>query len=102
VAHLVPSHLSQYQHSPPSTPSNTPPTPQTGGSYYWNESTGETTAIGEPRPKTRFRDTSFGGAGDARFQDGWREPPDADSTFFYSGMGFAVGLLAGIGTQYFH
>jgi hypothetical protein len=70
--------------------------------YFWNESTGETTELGEPRPKSRFRDSSFRGAADARFQEGWREPPDADNTYTYSMMGAAIGFTAGWATQFFH
>ncbi|KAI8469696.1 MAG: hypothetical protein J3K34DRAFT_422884 [Monoraphidium minutum] len=76
---------------------------QTGHTYFWNESTGETTELGEPRPKTRFRDRSFrGAAADARFQEGWREPPGVDRTYIYSLIGIGVGIGAGWATQFLH
>jgi hypothetical protein len=82
---------------------NPTPTPNSPGQgYWWNESTGETTDIGEPRPSARFRDQAFRGAGDARFQEGWREPPEADNTVKYSLLGALMGFTAGWGTQYFH
>lgn len=77
-----------------------PPAP--GQTYFWNESTGETTQLGEPRPKTRFRDQGWSGAGDPRFQEGWREPPGKDLTYFYSLMGIAIGIGAGWATRFFH
>ncbi|KAF8066352.1 ARR1 [Scenedesmus sp. PABB004] len=68
----------------------------TGGTYYWNQKTGETTELGEPRPSSRFRDSSWEQAGGTGpFQEGWREPPGADHTYYYSFMGVCVGVLAG-------
>ncbi|GBF94494.1 hypothetical protein Rsub_07028 [Raphidocelis subcapitata] len=75
---------------------------QTGQTYFWNESTGETTELGEPRPRARFRDSSFPGGGDARFQEGWREPPGSDRTHAYSAIGAIIGLTAGWATQFLH
>lgn len=79
-----------------------PPPAPTGRSYWWNESTGETTELDEPRPKTRFRGGTFSGAGDARFQEGWREPTDKEKTMQYSALGALIGLTAGWATQFFH
>jgi hypothetical protein len=75
---------------------------RSGRTYYWNESTGETTEIGEPRPKSRFRNQSFRGADDARFQDGWREPPGEDRTYVYSLMGIGIGIGASWATRFLH
>ena len=85
------------------TPHTHTPSAPAGQTYFWNESTGETTELGEPRPTSRFRDSGFRGAGDdARFQDGWREPPDRDRTYTYSAIGALNGVAAGWATQYFH
>lgn len=68
-----PDHLRRPAHSPTATP---PPSPR------------------HAPPRCR--------SGDARFQDGWREPPDADRTYTYSFIGALVGVTAGWATQYFH
>lgn len=73
-----------------------------GRSYWWNESTGETTDLDAPRPKQRFHRSGFAGAADARFQDGWREPPDANRTIAISFFGAVVGVAAGWATQFLH
>ena len=89
---------------PRPAPPPRPPLPaaRAGRSYWWNESTGETTELDAARPRARFHSSGFAGAGDARFQDGWREPLDADHTFFYSAVGALTGLAAGWATQFFH
>ncbi len=84
---------------------------ETGRTYYWNQKTGgawyyvtgrygclgwslvhmgphippagETTDLGEPKPKTRFRQhegsEGFSTEG-SPFQESWREPPEPDRT----------------------
>ena len=102
-----PSGYGQHQRGPNAPPidhchHHRPTHDGAGQTYFWNESTGETTELGEPRPKTRFRDQSFRGANDARFQEGWRELPDRDRTYIYSLIGVAVGITAGWATQFMH
>lgn len=66
---------------------------------------GETTELGEPRPTTKFKDsnwqqTTSGSSGP--FQEGWREPPGKDYTYFYSLIGTGIGIAVGWATQYMH
>lgn len=71
----------------------------------WNEQTGETTELGEPKPSSRFHDESFGGAADSEggpFQSEWREPPGEDKTYTYAGIGISLGVVAGWATQFSH
>lgn len=76
---------------------------KSGQPYYWNQKTGETTELGEARPKTRFRDQEWEqAAGSGPFQEGWREPPGRDHTYFYSVVGVGIGVAAGWFTQYLH
>eukprot|EP00878_Enallax_costatus_P007300 GHUV01007646.1.p1 GENE.GHUV01007646.1~~GHUV01007646.1.p1 ORF type:complete len:143 (+),score=16.66 GHUV01007646.1:195-623(+) len=76
---------------------------KSGQPYYWNQKTGETTDLGEPRPKSRFRNRDWEQAGSSGpFQDGWREPLAPDKTYFYSFLGVGIGVVAGWFTQYTH
>lgn len=77
---------------------------KSGQTYYWNEKTGETTELGEPRPKTRFKDQEWEqtARNSGPFQEGWREPPGRDHTYFYSVVGVGIGIAAGWFCQYLH
>lgn len=79
---------------------------KTGRTYYWNQKTGETTELGEPMPKTRFRssseehDEAYEGA--SSLPQGWREPVEPDRTFYYATLGVGIGILAGWASQFMH
>eukprot|EP00775_Hariotina_reticulata_P011575 gene11575-11719_t len=66
---------------------------------------GETTDLGEPRPTTKFKDSNWQQAASGSsgpFQEGWREPPGKDYTYFYSLIGTGIGIAVGWATQYMH
>ncbi|KAF6265428.1 hypothetical protein COO60DRAFT_955386 [Scenedesmus sp. NREL 46B-D3] len=77
---------------------------KSGQPYYWNQKTGETTDLGEPRPSSRFRDRDWqeAAAGSGPFQEGWREPPGRDLTYLYSMVGTGIGVAVGWASQYMH
>ncbi|WIA22867.1 hypothetical protein OEZ86_009813 [Tetradesmus obliquus] len=78
---------------------------KSGQPYYWNQKTGETTELGEPKPNSRFRDGSWQEAASGSsgpFQEGWREPPGRDLTYLYSMFGVAIGVAVGWASQYMH
>ena len=68
---------------------------------------GETTDLGAERPAGRFARQAYEGLGDdptqaPPFQEGWREPPEPDRTFFYTGLGVILGIAGGWATQFIH
>lgn len=73
--------------------------------YWWNQRTGETTELGEPRPTSRFHNAEWEEAArgsSGPFQDGWREPPGRDRTYLYSLIGSVIGITMGWLAQYTH
>lgn len=69
---------------------------------------GETTDLGAAKPKSRFSKEHYEGYEGGEpfeqqaFQEGWRESPQPDRTFFYTSMGVLVGVFAGWATQFMH
>ncbi|PNH01832.1 hypothetical protein TSOC_012249 [Tetrabaena socialis] len=89
----------------------------TGQPYYWNQRTGETTLVGEPKPQGRGGRTgssgsgsgsgsesgsgSTGGGGGAAPRDPRAEAPMEDRTGQYASMGIVVGAFLGWVSQFF-
>jgi hypothetical protein len=67
---------------------------------------GETTDLGAARPAGRFAREAYEGMespdSEPPFQEGWREPPEPDRTFFYTGVGVILGIVSGWATQFIH
>ncbi|KAL6763555.1 hypothetical protein V8C86DRAFT_2491618 [Haematococcus lacustris] len=80
----------------------------TGQIYYWNQRTGQTTALGEPGPHEWKRGGSGGsggsegGAADAESQhvDPRAETPLPDKTGEYAAIGVVAGIFLGWASQF--
>ncbi|KAJ9523095.1 hypothetical protein QJQ45_023915 [Haematococcus lacustris] len=80
----------------------------TGQIYYWNQRTGQTTALGEPGPHEWKRGGSggsggsAGGAADAESQhvDPRAETPLPDKTGEYAAIGVVAGIFLGWASQF--
>ncbi|KAJ9522699.1 hypothetical protein QJQ45_019897 [Haematococcus lacustris] len=77
----------------------------TGQIYYWNQRTGQTTALGEPGPhewKRGGSGGSAGGAADAESQhvDPRAETPLPDKTGEYAAIGVVAGIFLGWASQF--
>lgn len=75
----------------------------TGQTYWWNESTGETTALGEPKPQSKGGQGS-GSQSQETAQPTYNsraEPQLPDRTGTYAAIGAVSGVFFGWASQFF-
>lgn len=75
---------------------------ETGQIYYWNQRTGETTALGEPKPGSdgqRSRQQQQSNP-DEGFRRPIVEPPLKDNTVTYAIYGAVIGVFSGWAAQF--
>mmetsp|Transcript_26452 Transcript_26452/g.57712 ORF Transcript_26452/g.57712 Transcript_26452/m.57712 type:complete len:164 (-) Transcript_26452:473-964(-) len=78
---------------------------ESGQIYYWNERTGETTQLGDPKPRSRRSEGGSSGGQSGQGATGERFDPSAEShmpdrTGTYAAMGAFIGAFLGWVSQF--
>ncbi|KAF5829490.1 hypothetical protein DUNSADRAFT_15999 [Dunaliella salina] len=82
---------------------------ETGQTYYWNQKTGQTTELNDPRPHgwrhssggSSDQGNATGGGGPRGFVDPRAEAPLEDKTGTYAAVGAGMGVFLGWASQFF-